>query len=87
MEKSIHTREYATFLRLLREIRETQGITQTGLAEALETTQVFVSKCERGERRLDVVELRQWCVALGIELDEFARQLINACEAELNFPS
>lgn len=82
MEKSIHTTQYGTFLRLLRSIREDRGITQTGLAEALETTQVFISKCERGERRLDVVELRQWCLALGIELGEFARQLNDAVDTD-----
>jgi transcriptional regulator with XRE-family HTH domain len=80
MEKSIHTREYTAFLRLLRRVREDQGITQIGLAAALEATQTFVSKCERGERRLDIVEVRRWCSALGVELPDFAQRLDDLCE-------
>lgn len=79
MEKSIYTKEYACFLRLLRQSREEREVTQVRLAESLETTQVFVSKVERGDRRLDVIELRRWCHALDIKLDEFARLLDASC--------
>ncbi|RYD32015.1 MAG: XRE family transcriptional regulator [Verrucomicrobiaceae bacterium] len=41
------------------------------LAERLNQTQSFISKCERSERRLDVVELRAWCKALDTTLAEF----------------
>lgn len=41
-------------------------------------TQSFVGKCERGERRLDVVELQAFCGALGVSLPDFARQLEEA---------
>jgi hypothetical protein len=30
-----------------------------------------VSKCERGERRIDVIELRAVCAAFGISLKKF----------------
>lgn len=79
MEKSIYTREYAAFLRLLRRAREDAGMTQVGLAEALEKTQSYVSKLERGETRLDVIQLRTVLAALGTELPAFARRL----EAEI----
>jgi transcriptional regulator with XRE-family HTH domain len=75
MEKSIHTREYETFLRLLKEVREDAGVTQVGLAEAIDKTQSFVSKVERGETRLDVIQLRTVLVALGTTLPEFAARL------------
>ena len=35
----------------------------------------FVSKCERGERRIDIIELRAFCLAIGITLNEFCTQL------------
>lgn len=75
MEKSIHTREYAAFLRLLKRVREDTGMTQVQLAEALDKTQSFVSKVERGETRLDVIQLRTVLAALGVTLTEFAAQL------------
>jgi transcriptional regulator with XRE-family HTH domain len=41
------------------------------LAKRLKVTQSQVSKCERGEVRLDLVQLRTHCQALGISLPEF----------------
>lgn len=72
MEKTIYSQEYTRFLQLLRTMREELGITQVELADRLQATQSFVSKCERGDRRLDVVELRAWCAGLGIHLHDFA---------------
>ena len=56
MDKSIYSRDYNVFLRHLRKAREQSGMTQTELGRRLNSTQSFVSKCERGERRLDIVE-------------------------------
>jgi transcriptional regulator with XRE-family HTH domain len=78
MEKSIYTREYATLLRLLREAREAAGLTQIDLAAALDKSQSFVSKVERGETRLDVIQLRTVLVALGVTLPTFAARLERA---------
>lgn len=75
MEKSIHSEDYRLFLRLLRDARERAGLTQEDLAQRLQETQSFVSKCERGERRIDVVELRHFCEALGVPLLEFCSVL------------
>lgn len=75
MEKSIHSESYRLFLRLLRDARERAGLTQEDLAHRLQETQSFVSKCERGERRIDVVELRQFCEALGASFVDFSATL------------
>jgi transcriptional regulator with XRE-family HTH domain len=80
MEKSIHSQEYAQFLQLLRAVREEAGLTQGDVASRLGATQSFVSKCERGERRLDVVELRAWCTALDITLLKFLRRFEDSCQ-------
>lgn len=80
MEKSIHSQEYLLFLKMLRDAREKSGLTQGEVAERLRESQSFVSKCERGERRLDVVELRAWCAALEIPLHEFFMQFEEACQ-------
>lgn len=75
MEKSIHTRQYGTVLRLLRQAREDACITQVQLAKALRKSQSFVSKVERGETRLDIIQLRTILIALGLTLPEFSSRL------------
>jgi transcriptional regulator with XRE-family HTH domain len=75
MEKSIYSHDYRLFLRLLRDARRQAGVTQTELANRLGRTQSFVSKCERGERRIDVVELRKFCNALEVDFPDFAARL------------
>src|SRR4051794_34392734 len=71
MEKSVFSREYNVLRKMLRESRETAKLTQVQLAERLGETQSFVSKCERGERRLDLVQLRAFCKTLGVSLPTF----------------
>ena len=62
----------------LRKAREVAGLSQVELAAKLGLTQSTVGKCERGERRLDVIELREWCLALGVTLNAFCSDLEEA---------
>jgi transcriptional regulator with XRE-family HTH domain len=71
MEKSIHSGQYRVFLRTLQQARRRAGLTQAELAARVKETQSFISKCERGERRIDVVELRAFCAAFGLPLKQF----------------
>ena len=80
MEKSIHSARYRFFLQVLRETRERSGLTQAKLAKKLGETQTFVSKCERGERRIDVIELRTFCRAFGMSLGRFVGLLERAMD-------
>ncbi len=54
---SIYNRRYQLFLGRLREARDLAGLTQRDVAKKLKRPQSFVSKCESGERKVDVVEL------------------------------
>lgn len=71
MDKSIHTAEYAALVALLKEAREAADLSQMDLAAKLKQSQSFVSKMESGDRRLDLVQLRTVCVALGLTLADF----------------
>ncbi len=75
LSKTRLTHEQAAFLTLLREIRQEAGLRQRDLAERIGLPQSFISKCESGERRLDIVELRAFCAALGVSLSDFVDRL------------
>jgi transcriptional regulator with XRE-family HTH domain len=74
MQKSIVSRNYKVFLRLFRKAREKAMLTQVEVAKKIGQSQSFVSKCERGERRIDVIELRTYCLAFGISFTDFTRE-------------
>jgi DNA-binding XRE family transcriptional regulator len=61
--KSLHTAAYRRILALLRQMREDAGLTQEQLAKRLKRTRTYVTKCELGERRIDVLEWLQFCRA------------------------
>ncbi len=75
MEKTIFGPEYRAVTALLFEFREKTGITQVDLANKLGVTQSYVSKVERGERLLDVIQLREFCKALDTDLTTFVKKL------------
>ncbi|MBL8841971.1 MAG: helix-turn-helix transcriptional regulator [Planctomycetes bacterium] len=69
---SANTARYREFLKRLREARVAAGLTQVEVARRLGKPQSFVSKCESGERRVDVVELFDLAYLYGKTLDSFA---------------
>ena len=77
--KSIHENAYQVLIECLRTARQEADVTQTDLAERLGTDQSYVSKYERAERRLDVIEVRAICGALRISfcgfMSEFEKEL------------
>ncbi len=75
MDKSIFTPDQRKLQELLRQVRLGAGMRQSDLAEKLGQPQSFVSKYESGERRLDLLEMRQICAAVGISLREFVDRL------------
>jgi transcriptional regulator with XRE-family HTH domain len=65
--KSVFTTRYRRLCKLLLERRESAGLTQAALARKLGRPQSFVSKYERAERRLDLLEFLEIADALGFE--------------------
>lgn len=71
MPNPIHDPKYVTFRDLLAAARAEQGLLQSEVAERLGRPQSYVSKYERGERRLDMPEFLEVADALGIDVVEF----------------
>lgn len=68
--------------RLLRDLREKSGLTQTDVAARLDKPQSFVAKYEGGERRLSAIEFIDVARALGLEPGAVLRQLIKAIDSD-----
>lgn len=77
--KTIYRVEYRVMCELLREYRERAGLSQDDLADLLTDSlgwhKTQISKVERGERRIDVFEVRAICTALNVSMADFWREL------------
>jgi transcriptional regulator with XRE-family HTH domain len=75
MDKSIHNSSYKAVIALLRQKRTERGVTQEKMAELLQISQATLSKIETCERRLDIIELRQFCRVLNISFLGFMNEI------------
>lgn len=74
MAKSLYRTENLELAALLRSLREATGQTQTQFATRIARNQTYVSNVELGIRRLDLVELRDYCAGLNTHLGELIAQ-------------
>lgn len=63
------------FCQTLKSMRRGHHLTQKQVAKKLGVTQSYISKIERDNRGIDVLELMDYCHAAGISLTEFAARL------------
>lgn len=75
MTKSVFTDQYQTFLSMLVKERKKANLTQVQLASTLKKPQSFISKYEKGERRLDVIEFLDIARAIGFDETLFISKL------------
>ncbi|MEK7572477.1 MAG: helix-turn-helix transcriptional regulator [Patescibacteria group bacterium] len=73
MTKSIYTNEYKNIVKKLRKARSEVGLMQVDVAKKLKKPQSYVSKIERGERRVDVAELSILAKIYKKSLDYFIK--------------
>jgi transcriptional regulator with XRE-family HTH domain len=73
--KSVFSSRYDRFRKILIEKRKAAGLTQIDVADKLGKLQSYVSKYERGERRLDIVEFLEVSKVLGIDPKKLIDQL------------
>lgn len=78
VKKTLNKREYKILLEQLYRLRLGSGLRQSDLAAKLLVPQSFISKIESGERRIDLIELREICIALDSNLKEFINEFENA---------
>jgi transcriptional regulator with XRE-family HTH domain len=71
----IFSPRYQEFLVKLRQARLDAGLTQVEVARALDKPQSYVSKCESGERRVDVTELQLFAAVYQRPIEDFLPEL------------
>ena len=70
MPRSAFTEAYAVLLKTVVAARREAGLTQVELSERLNRPQPFISKVERGVRRIDVIEF--YAIARALNADPVA---------------
>ena len=70
-----HSPRYRRLCELLRGWREGAGLSQRALAVRLGKPPSFVHKCEVADRRIDPLELLDWCDACRVKGVDALRQL------------
>jgi len=73
MPSSLHNADYQLFRSMLIEARVASGLTQMQIAKSLSKPQSYISKYERGERRLDFPEFVELADILGIDVVAFVK--------------
>lgn len=77
VERTIRSDASRVLAQVLRDMRVEAELTQVELASRLSEPQRLVSDVERGERRLDLLEARQYVHALGLTLRDLLDRLDN----------
>ncbi|HEY1167945.1 MAG TPA: helix-turn-helix transcriptional regulator [Candidatus Limnocylindrales bacterium] len=75
LTRSVFSPAYRRLCEWLVAGRQAQSLTQVQLAEKLGRPQSFVSKYERGERRLDFVEVFEIADALRVDVCDLVTEL------------
>ncbi|WP_086047936.1 helix-turn-helix domain-containing protein [Hugenholtzia roseola] len=73
--RTLHSKPYQQFLVRLNLAREQAGLTQVEVAQKLGKPQSFVSKCEQGERTVDVIDLIKFSKIYHCSLDFFFEEV------------
>lgn len=78
MQKTIHSQQSALIREALKQVREKAGLTQRDLCRVLGKEHTFISKCELGERRIDIAEFFWICKACNASPKNETSKLMKA---------
>jgi HTH-type transcriptional regulator/antitoxin HipB len=73
--KTIATKRHKRLIELLIAERKARGLLQDGLAHALRVRQDWISRIERGDRRIDVIEFLALAEIMGFDPHDVLSQV------------
>lgn len=79
MNRAMRRQQQIVLQALLRELRQERHLSQQEVADRVGLEQTAISKIEIGEKRADLLELRDICTAMGLSLID----LVGRLEAQL----
>ena len=71
MKKVIFTKAHKSLIERLEKARLESGLSQKQAADLLKRTQSYVSKIESGQRRVDIIQLKEFSKIYNKSLDYF----------------
>jgi len=73
MKKTIYSDEHRYLVERLKRARKEAGLDQEKVAKLLGVSQSYISKVESGQRRIDLVQLKQFAKIYKKKLDFFIK--------------
>ena len=73
MTKAIYSKDHKFIVEQLKKARQEAGLDQAEVAKLLDKTQSHVSKVEAGQRRIDIVALKEFAKLYKKPLDFFIK--------------
>lgn len=73
MGDTIYSKDHKLLVKRLKEARESAGLSQGQAANLLAKTQSYISKIEAGQRRVDVIQLKEFAKIYSKNLDYFIK--------------
>lgn len=74
MDKAIYTKDHKFLVNQLKKARKFAGLDQKEVAKLLGRSQSYVSKIESGQRRIDIVQLKEFARIYKKDLDYFIKK-------------
>ena len=74
MSKSLYSKDQVNLTDRLKKARVEAKLSQTDIAKLLGKTQSYISKVESGQRRLDVIELKEFTRIYKRNLNFFLKE-------------
>jgi transcriptional regulator with XRE-family HTH domain len=74
MTEAIYSKDHKYIVEQLKKARQAAGLDQTEVAKLLNKTQSHVSKVEAGQRRIDIVSLKEFARVYKKSLNYFIKK-------------
>lgn len=73
MSKTIYSKGHKALVARITKAREEAGLRQEDAAKLLKKTQSYISKIEAGQRRIDIIQLKEFAKIYKKDLDFFIK--------------